>query len=211
MELAKKVTSDKWKTYFITFIDYVCLHNMRMSYSQVKPNFQTNFDQSNFWLGLFDALVYLALGMGFFCRFLLEGRKHLLKSYIIFITMACAAYLLIPVLSLTLGDQVRDNLFLKEIVPGIGLLIFGFCQFPAWPTLLTLTSEHFNLEKEGTAIGTWSANGDLGNIVGFALAGFIVNGLEFRWEVAMIVAAGLKFLMALVVFFFVKEAEPASK
>jgi sugar phosphate permease len=85
-------------------------------------------------------------------------------------------------------------------------LVFGFCQFPAWPTLLTLTSEHFNLEKEGTAIGTWSANGDLGNIVGFALAGFIVNGLNFRWEVAMIVAAALKFIMGLIVYFFLKEA-----
>jgi sugar phosphate permease len=210
MELVKKVASDKWKTYIITFIDYFCLHNMRMSYSQVKPNFQSSFDQSNFWLGLFDALVYLALGMGFFCRFLLEGKKNLLKSYIIFITIACAAYLVIPVVSLTLGNQVKDSYLLQEIVPGVGLLVFGFCQFPAWPTLLTLTSEHFNLEKEGTAIGTWSANGDLGNIVGFALAGFIVNGLQFRWEIAMIVAAGLKFFMGLVVFFFLEETSPTS-
>lgn len=37
---AKGINSAKWKTYLITFIDYVALHNMRMSYSQVKPNFQ---------------------------------------------------------------------------------------------------------------------------------------------------------------------------
>ncbi len=96
-------------------------------------------------MGLFDALVYLYLGMGFFFRFLLEGKKNLLKSYIIFITVACAAYLVIPLLSLLANEQVQDNYFLKEIVPGAGLLVFGFCQFPAWPTLLTLTSEHFNL------------------------------------------------------------------
>lgn len=55
----------------MTFIDYVALHNMRMSYSQIKPNFQVSFNQSNFYLGLFDALVYLSLGTGFFFRFLL--------------------------------------------------------------------------------------------------------------------------------------------
>jgi|688.fasta_scaffold593967_1 sugar phosphate permease len=76
MEQAKSSDKwNKWKTYLITFIDYVALHNMRMSYSQVKPNFQKSFDQSNLWLGLFDSLVYLSLGMGFFFRFLLEGRK----------------------------------------------------------------------------------------------------------------------------------------
>lgn len=112
---------------------------------------------------------------------------------------------MIPILSIIAGQDVNNDHFLKEILPGIGLLLFGFCQFPAWPTLLTLTSEHFNLEKEGTAIGTWSANGDLGNIVGFALAGFIVNGLEWRWEMAMIVAAGIKFVTGMCVFLFLKE------
>ena len=181
MQNTKRVNSEKWKTYLITFIDYVALHNMRMSYSQIKPNFQSSFAQSNLWLGLFDALVYLSLGMGFFFRFLLEGRKNLLKSYIIFISIACAAYLVIPILSLIAEKDVIENHFLKEVLPGLSLLVFGFCQFPAWPTLLTLTNEHFNLEKEGTAIGTWSANGDLGNIIGFALAGFLVNGLDCRW------------------------------
>jgi sugar phosphate permease len=33
-----------------------------------------------------------------------------------------------------------------------------------------------------------------------------VNGLEIRWEFAMIVAAVLKLIMALVVFFFLKES-----
>jgi sugar phosphate permease len=144
---AKGIRSEKWKTYIISFIDYVALHNMRMSYSQVKPNFQKSFEQSNLWLGLFDALVYLSLGMGFFFRFLLEGKKELLKSYIIFINIACCAYLVIPILSLSLGEGVKDNYFFKEILPGLALLVFGFCQFPAWPTLLTLTSEHFDLEK----------------------------------------------------------------
>ena len=78
---------------------------------------------------------------------------------------------------MTLNSSVIDTIFTQQIIPGIALCIFGFCQFPAWPTLLTLTNRQFNLEKDGTAIGTWSANGDLGNIIGFALARLIVNTL----------------------------------
>lgn len=59
----------KWQTYILTFTSYVALHTMRMSYSQVKSEFKTSFQQTNLFLGLFDALVYLALGTGFFFRF----------------------------------------------------------------------------------------------------------------------------------------------
>jgi sugar phosphate permease len=148
-----------------------------MSYSQVKSKFQKDFDQSNLFLGLFDALVYIALGTGFFFRFLLQGKKNLKFSLVLFLTIACIGYMVIPISSLLLGDSVKNNFFLQEFLPGLGLLIFGFFQFPAWPTLLTLTSEHFNLEKEGTAMGIWSANGDLGNIVGFAMCGLLVDTL----------------------------------
>ena len=30
-------------------------------------------------------------------------------------------------------DQVRDKIIFKEVLPSIGLLVFGFCQFAAWP------------------------------------------------------------------------------
>lgn len=71
--------------------------------------------------------------------------------------------------------------------------------------MLTLTNEHFDLKKEGKAMGIWSANGDLGNIVGFALCGILVDSFSFRWEIAMIVAAAFNWIMALIVFVFVKE------
>lgn len=150
---------------------------MRMCYSQIKPDFQKQYELSSLQLGIFDSLVYIALGLGFFFRFLLEGKKSILKSYAIFISIACFAYLSIPIVSISLGKKVIDNIVTQIILPAIALCIFGFCQFPAWPTLLTITSQQFNLEKDGTAIGTWSANGDLGNILGFAFAGFIVNTL----------------------------------
>ncbi len=160
-------------------------------------------------MGLFDALVYLALGTGFFLRFLLEGKKHLTQSFLIFITISSIGYSVIPTLSLVLGENVRSNVWFQEVFPGIGLLMFGFCQFPAWPTLLTLTSEHFDIKSEGKAMGIWSANGDFGNIVGFGLTAILVDSLSFRWEIAMLVAASLNLSMALVIFLFVKEKPQA--
>lgn len=99
----------KWKTYLLTFTSYVALHTMRMSYSQVKSEFKDSFQQSNLFLGLFDALVYLALGTGFFFRFLFEGNKNLTTSFLIFLTIACCGYLIIPVTSLIRGPSVVDS------------------------------------------------------------------------------------------------------
>lgn len=90
-------------------------------------------------------------------------------------------------------------------MPAAGLVLFGFFQFPAWPTLLTITSEHFNLRESGKELGLWSANGDVGNIVGFALSGIIVNLLDFRWETAMILAAIFNVYMARWVYTFIIE------
>jgi MFS family permease len=119
--------------------------------------------------------------MGFFFRFLLQGKKNLKLSLLLFLTIACIGYLYIPISSLILKDTVKDNFFLQKFMPGVGLLIFGFFQFPAWPTLLTLTNEYFNLDTEGTAMGIWSANGDLGNIVGFGMCGLLVDSWQWRW------------------------------
>ena len=56
-------------------------------------------------------------------------------------------------------------------------------------------------------MGVWSANGDLGNIVGFAMTGLLIDQFEFRWEYAMIIAAGFNFVMILLIVTFVKEKE----
>lgn len=86
----------------VTFCTYVALHSMRMTYSHVVPQFKEVFQQTNLYLGLFDASIYLALSFGFSLRFLLEGKRHLLTSFILFMSLACLGYLFIPVSSLLL-------------------------------------------------------------------------------------------------------------
>ena len=56
-------------------------------------------------------------------------------------------------------------------------------------------------------MGVWSANGDLGNIVGFTMTGLMVDQFNLRWEYAMIAAASFNFLMILLIVLFVREKQ----
>lgn len=83
--------------------------------------------------------------------------------------------------------------------------MFGFCQFAAWPTVMILINQHFNIKSEGTALGVWSAHGDVGNVVGFSIAGLMVDNLSYRWEVAMIAVTVLCWVMAWMLYVFIEE------
>jgi hypothetical protein len=42
----------------------------------------------------------------------------------------------------TIGDQ---TFAIRYVVPGVSLIFFGFGQFTAWPVLLYLVSQQFNV------------------------------------------------------------------
>jgi len=138
---------DKWKTYFITFFAYAALHSMRMTYSEIKPNLQLAFAHSDLFLGGLDATVYISLGFGFFFRFLIQGDRCIISTYVLFIVVASVGYIVIPLTSLLVGEDIQSHNLFKFVLPGLGLLLFGFCQFGAWPTLLSLNSSRFNIKK----------------------------------------------------------------
>ena len=140
-----KVPLSRWQIFTLTFIAYAALHSMRMGYAQIKPEFRAAYQQSHLYMGLFDAAIYLSLGIGFFLRFKFETKKNLIRTFFVSVSISSIAYLYIPISHLLLVDQVRNSLLLKEVLPGISLLIFGFCQFPAWPTLLTIINHHFDV------------------------------------------------------------------
>jgi sugar phosphate permease len=96
----------KWRTFLLTFISYSGLHIMRMSYSHSKPNLKASFHQSNLTLGIFDALTYTFLGIGFFFRFLLQDQKQLTKSFLTLITFGCIGYSCLPLISIVLGEKI---------------------------------------------------------------------------------------------------------
>ncbi len=98
-------------------------------------------------MGLFDGLVYISLASGFFFRFYIEGNTSKTKIYLIFGTITAAAYSIIPVLGLLLrndeGTIGEQSPFIQFGLPGFGLILFGFCQFTAWPVLLYFVSLYF--------------------------------------------------------------------
>lgn len=141
----------KYTTYVLTFVAYAAIHILRMGYSSVKPYFETTFALDSIFLGLFDGLVYISLGIGFFFRFLIEGSTQKTKIYLIFGILTAIAYAVIPVMSLLmmndLGIIQTDSFFIGYVIPGAALIIFGFCQCMAWPVLLYLVNQHFNVLK----------------------------------------------------------------
>jgi sugar phosphate permease len=201
----KGASPDKWKTYLLTFTAYMALHAMRMTYSEVKPYFQTVFNLSNLYLGILDGIVYVSLALGFGLRFLISSRNSSLREYLIFTTIAVLGFLVIPVISLASGILVTSNPLLQKVLPAVGLVIFGFFQFSAWPTLLTITNEYFDIKTEGAAMGFWSSNANIGNIMGFALTGLFIDVFQFRWEVTMIIMAFLQLFVAFEVYYTVSD------
>lgn len=71
--------------------------------------------------------------------------------------------------------------------------------------LLFLVNQHFNVETEGTVLGIWSANGDVGNVLGFFLGSLVLDYIKIDWEYVMIIGASLQLFMSLLVFLFLKE------
>lgn len=133
-------------------------------------------------MGVLDGLVYISLSLGFFFRYLIEGSTSKTTIYLIFGTLTAVGYATIPIMGLslqnnqgTIGDQ---SAFIQFVLPGLALIVFGFCQFTCWPVLLYFVNQHFS---EGTLMGIWSANGDFGNICGFFLGSIILNDLMLDW------------------------------
>jgi len=96
-------------------------------------------------------LIYISLGIGFFLRFFIEGHTKKTTIYLIFGIITAISYTVIPIMSLILTDSsgtIGDQpFFIRYVIPGISLILFGFGQFTAWPVLLYLVSHQFNVEK----------------------------------------------------------------
>ena len=61
-------------------------------------------------------------------------------------------------------------------------------------------------------MGFWSSNANIGNILGFALTGIILDVFRFSWETAMFVIAAIQVFIAFQVYCGIEEnpEEPAS-
>jgi hypothetical protein len=97
----------KYLTFILSFLAYVAVHIMRMGYSAIKPYFEITFQLDSIFLGLFDGLVYISVGFGFFFRFLIEGSRSKTTIYLVFGIITACAYSVIPILGLIMSGQFK--------------------------------------------------------------------------------------------------------
>ena len=60
---------EKNKVYIITYFAYAMNHACRMTLAYNKPNIRTTFGLTAIHLGILDALIYIAYGVGCFFRY----------------------------------------------------------------------------------------------------------------------------------------------
>lgn len=126
----------KYVTCFLTFFSYASLHTLRMCYSFNKMYIKKEFQITDFYLGVLDALVYLSLGIGTLLRFtLIRNPVNLTK---IFLAGSILTSLSISVISFLGLISHGENYLLFKIFITIALALFGFMQLTSRPIVAVL-------------------------------------------------------------------------
>ncbi len=132
------------RVYAITFITYMGIHAMRMSYSFAKPQISLELDLSESFMGLLDFLTHFSIGLGFAMKYVIRSyiKDKPTKFYLTFISISSLAYAFFPFLSLIF----KFSEVVEKVLLGSGLVFFGFFQFAAWPVVLLLISQYFDFK-----------------------------------------------------------------
>lgn len=204
----------KYLTYWLTFLAYMSLQAMRMSYSYSKPSFQKHFYLSNVFMGTLDAVLYCSIGIGLISRFFVNGKSDPLKAYFVFSALCSIMFMALPVMSyLNVGlppaGEALITPFSTKAAIIVVMCLFGFCQLNNWPVLLLLVNDYFNAERESSALSFWGACGDAGNIPGFLLSSVTVSILKLEWLIPMAIFSIISFVFAASVFKLLKFRDPA--
>ncbi len=196
---------NKTTVYLITFLAYVGVHTMRMSYSFAKPSIQRDLGLDKSFMGLLDFLPSFSIGLGFALKYVIQSqvKEKPTKLYLTFVSVASLSFAVFPILSLFMEfSQVTGKIILAA-----GLIFFGFFQFPAWPVLLLLISQYYSFKSDSFNMGFWSANGDLGNVVGFLVSTLLVTTLNVTWQVPLILFSAYAIFASILLYLKVEEVE----
>ena len=137
-------------------------------------------------MGMANGCMYIVIGLSYLWH-ALYPIKNGQFSYLWSITISDLCYLVIP---LCVFFNVRIPVFLY-----IGMAGFGWFQTVAWPVLLAMVHAYFLPKKEGCMLGLWSANGDVGNIIGFMMCTVVVYTLHLPFQYCLVIAAMISLLM----------------
>ncbi len=92
--------------YTLTFLTYATVHMMRMTYSFNKHNIEVKFGIGDFFLGLMDSIMFIALSVGTFLRYSIINDKSKTLVCLKMAIPTALAFSIIPMVSLLRGDYV---------------------------------------------------------------------------------------------------------
>ncbi len=97
----------KNRVYIMTYCAYAMNHACRMTLAYNKPNIRATFGLTAMHLGIIDALVYIAYGIGTLFRFYFFGERFLTKLYLISALCISSFFASIPFVSIFAENQLR--------------------------------------------------------------------------------------------------------
>jgi sugar phosphate permease len=181
----------KYITYFVTLFAYASIHMMRMSIPFVQLKLMDFFKIDKFQMGLANALLYIVIGISYFWRALYPIQERQ-STYLWSMSICNLSFLIIPVL-ISFNAPITPMFY-------VCLAGFGFFHTVAWPTLLSLVHAYFLPKRDGCMLGFWSANGDIGNILGFAICTLIMYNLNLPFQACLYATVGFSIIMSLCVY-----------
>lgn len=191
----------KYRVVVLTFISYAFMHALRTGYSFSKTYFKDEYNFSNVFLAVLDSVIYLALGIGLFSRYLFLSRHSMILTYFLAAAIFSTAFALFPTFSI-LGVLTANNAALVSVIL---MFLFGFFEMHHWPISLMLVNDYCTNEEDGMLIALWSSNGTVGNVVGFLFSSFLILNLHLPWQIPQIIMALILIIVAALVFLLVQR------
>jgi len=161
----------KWqkRILFTSWITYASFYLTRINMSVAIPGITEEFGISKTAIGWVLTALFIAYAIGQFVNGQL-GDKFGAKKLVTLGLLGSA------VLNLIFG-------FTGNFLAGMILIwaLNGFFQSMGWAPTVKIVSNWFPIHKRGMAAGILGSSYQIGNVVSWALAGFIVGSLGWRW------------------------------
>ena len=158
-------------------------------------------------MGLLDALIFLSLAVGTLSRYSLLNSKNLPLTCLQTAIPTAISFSIIPLYSLFKTENDKQASLFTELIMILAFGCFGFFQFTFFPALLTIFSKYFHVKTQATLVGIWSSKSNVGNVIGFGLANFLVFQMARRWETTMLISAVSLMFTALALYYYVDDVQ----
>lgn len=132
-------------------------------------------------MGIVDALMLCFLGIGHFYHAVRPIKQPVLSLWIGMI-LCGINYELIP---LSMLSSSLANIYVLSVIMSIN----GFLQSYTWPNLLMIIHNNFNPDKYAVLLGFWSANANIGNILGYGIFEILHAGGVMDWQYGLTICA----------------------